>query len=140
MGITGRWRIFSAACLLGLTTIACGQAPETQTVSLESDVAALKTENAALRDQLNKVEEQQRVLLEVVNDLKQRLGSPATSTTGGPSTSSQRNSASTGELATSVSNIPVPHARAMQPESVTVARAVQPEAFPFARPAQPESF
>ena len=140
MRITGKWRIFSATCLLGLTTIAGGQAPETQSVSLESDVAALKTENAALREQLNKVEEQQRMLLEVVNDLKQRLGSPTTPTPGDPSTSSQQNSAATGELATSVGNIPVPHARAIQPESVTVARAAQPESFPFARAAQPETF
>src|SRR5712675_2449011 len=40
---------------------------------LESDVAAVKAENAAVREQLRKMEEQQKALLELVERLQQRL-------------------------------------------------------------------
>ncbi len=40
---------------------------------LESDVAAVKAENAAVREQLRKMEEQQKTLLELVDRLERRL-------------------------------------------------------------------
>jgi hypothetical protein len=104
--------------MMGLAAVAYGQSPDDEAGSLASEVTVLKTENIVLREQLNKVEEQQKVLLEAVNDLKQRLGSPATPIAGDPSSSSQQNFATTQELATSVSNIPVPRVPAAQPESV----------------------
>jgi hypothetical protein len=105
---------------LGLSAIAYSQVPDTQATNLKDDVTALKTENIALRDQLNKVEEQQKMLLEVVNDLKQRLGSSATPTTGGPSSSQDNFSAE--ELATSVTDIAVPRAVAPDQESFPAPR------------------
>ena len=39
----------------------------------ESDVAALKAENAAVREQLRRMEEQQKALLELVDRLQRRL-------------------------------------------------------------------
>jgi hypothetical protein len=97
--------------MMGLAAVAYGQSPEVEPDNLAGEVTALKTENIALREQLNKVEEQQMMLLEVVNDLKQRLGSPAPPIAGDPSSSSQQNFVAQ-ELATAVSNIRVPRARA----------------------------
>jgi hypothetical protein len=124
--------------MMGLAAVAYGQSPDVEPGNLASEVTALKTENIALREQLNKVEEQQKMVLEVVNDLKQRLGSPATNPhlqgigldlpevgppiAGGSSSSSQQNFAIAEELATAVSNIAVPPARAAQPESVPAPR------------------
>jgi hypothetical protein len=107
--------------MMGLVTVTYGQSPDLKTDNLASEVTALKTENIALREQLNKVEQQQIMVLEVVNDLKQRLGSPATPIAGDPSSSSQQNFAAQ-ELATAVSNIRVPPASAAQPESVPTPR------------------
>src|SRR5258705_62029 len=45
---------------------------------LESDVAAVKAENAAVRETLRKMEEQQKALLELVERLQQRLDGSAT--------------------------------------------------------------
>jgi hypothetical protein len=70
--------VFSAALMVGLAAVASGQSPDVESGNLASEVTALKTDNIALREQLNKVEELQKMLLEVVNDLRQRLGSPAT--------------------------------------------------------------
>ena len=93
-------RVFSAALMVGLAAVAYGQSPDVAAGSLASEVTALKTDNIALREQLNKVEEQQKMLLEVVNDLRQRLGSPATPIAGDASSSSQQNFAAARELAT----------------------------------------
>lgn len=133
-------RILSVALIMGLAAVAYGQSPDVESGNLASEVTELKTENIALREQLNKVEEQQKMLLEVVNDLKQRLTSPATPIAGVPSTSSQPNAAATGAPATSLSNIPASRTGTPQSESVTVARAVPPDSFPFTGAAQPESF
>jgi len=46
--------------------------PASRTSDLESDVAAMKADNAAVREQLRKMEEQQKALLELVERL-QRL-------------------------------------------------------------------
>jgi hypothetical protein len=62
--------------MIGFAALAYSQTPAVQAnSSLENDVSTLKSENAALREQLEKVEQQQLLLLEVVNDLKQRIGS-----------------------------------------------------------------
>src|SRR5262245_36767624 len=120
-------RLSAVLAVVLLATTSHGQSPDVQSANMETEIAGIKAENTALREQLNKVEEQQKILLDVVNDLKQRLGLPAIS--GGPSTSSQQNFAAAGEkeIATSVSNISVPSVRALPPGSVTVARAVPSE-------------
>lgn len=117
--------VFSAALMVGLAAVAYGQSPDVEAGNLAGEVTALKTENIALREQLNRVEEQQKLLLDVVNDLKQRLGSPATPIAVDPSTSSQQNFAATEKLATSVSNISVPRAQAAQPQSVSALQAIE---------------
>ncbi len=51
--------------------------PASRTSDLESDVAAMKADNAAVREQLRKMEEQQKALLELVDRLQRRLdGNP----------------------------------------------------------------
>jgi hypothetical protein len=107
--------------MMGVAAVAYAQSPDVQAGNLASEVTSLKTDNIALREQLNKVEQQQMMLLEVVNDLKQRLGSPATPIAGDPSSSSQQNFVAQ-ELATAVSDIRVPRALAAQPESVPTPR------------------
>src|ERR1700761_82613 len=66
-------RVFSAALMVGLAAVARGQSPDVEPGNLASEVTALKTDNIVLREQLNKVEEQQKMLLEVVSDLRRRL-------------------------------------------------------------------
>jgi hypothetical protein len=51
--------------------------PASRTSDLESDVAAMKADNAAVREQLRKMEEQQKTLLELVERLQRRLDGPA---------------------------------------------------------------
>src|SRR6185295_12747574 len=50
--------------------------PLSRTSDLESDVAAMKADNAAVREQLRKMEEQQKALLDLVDRLQRRLDSP----------------------------------------------------------------
>jgi len=70
-------RILSAA--LALTSVslfadsAYGQAQGSKPGGLESEVADVKAENAAMREQLRKIEEQQKILLEQVDRLQRRL-------------------------------------------------------------------
>ncbi|HEV7550074.1 MAG TPA: hypothetical protein VGP65_00220, partial [Candidatus Angelobacter sp.] len=111
--------------MMGLAAVAYGQSPDVEAGNLTSEVTALKTENISLREQLNRVEEQQKMMLEVVNDLKQRLGSPATPIVGGPSSSSQQNFAAARELATSVTDIAAPPAPVAQPQSVSALQAIE---------------
>jgi hypothetical protein len=118
-------RVFAAALMVGLATNAYGQSKDVESGNLASEVTALKTENIALREQLNKVEEQQKMLLEVVNDLRQQLNPPTTPIAGGASSSSQQNFAAANELATSVSNISVPRAQTAQPEPVSAAQTIK---------------
>jgi len=69
------FRNLSAVLAVVLSTAtAYGQSAEVQPANMETEVAGIKAENAALREQLRRVEEQQKILLDVVNDLKQRLG------------------------------------------------------------------
>ncbi len=60
--------VFALTSIMLLPSSAYGQASE-----LESDVAALKAENAAVREQLRRMEEQQKALLELVDRLQRRL-------------------------------------------------------------------
>src|SRR5271156_2195659 len=124
MRIKCQSRVFSAALMVGLAAVAYGQSPDVESGNLASEVTALKTDNIALREQLNKVEEQQKMLLEVVNDLRQQLGPPVTSIAGGPSSSSQENFAAAHELATAVSDLAAPPAPAAQPQSVPGLQAI----------------
>src|SRR5258705_1143130 len=117
-------RVLSAALMVGLAAVACGQSPDVATGNLTSEVTTLKTENIALREQLNRVEDQQKMLLEVVNDLKQRLGSPATPIVGDASSASQ-NFVAAKELATSVTDIAAPRAPVAQPQSVSALQAIE---------------
>ena len=50
-----------------------GQAVEPSPSSLASEVAAVQAENAELREQLRRLEEQQKTLLELVHGLQQRF-------------------------------------------------------------------
>ena len=115
--------VFLAGLMIGFATVAYGQSPAVDDHNLASEVTALKTENIALREQLNRVEEQQKMLLDVVNDLKRQLGSPTTPTAGDPSSSSQQNFAVKQEPAASVSNNPVPVANEAQPQSDSALQA-----------------
>lgn len=64
--------------MMGLAAGAYGQSPAAEPANLASEVTTLKTENIALREQLKRVEEQQKMMLEVMNELKQRLGPSST--------------------------------------------------------------
>src|ERR1700704_1816279 len=76
----GESRVLSAVlALVLLAATTYGQAPAVPPGSVESEVAGIKAENAALREQLRRVEEQQKTLLEIVNQLQQRFG-PITTT------------------------------------------------------------
>jgi hypothetical protein len=56
--------ILAAAALFATPVL--GQTSEPVTGTLESEVESVKAENAALREQLHRIEEQQRVLLELI--------------------------------------------------------------------------
>jgi hypothetical protein len=124
MRIKYEFRVFSAALMMGLAAFAYGQSPDVEAVNVASEISTLKTENIALREQLNKVEEQQKMLLEVVIDLKQRLGSPAIPTAGDPSSSLQQNSAAIGELAAAATNMSISRVAAAQPKSPSTSEAI----------------
>ena len=48
-------RVFSAALMVGLAAVSYGQSPDVESGNLASEVTALKTDNIALREQLNQV-------------------------------------------------------------------------------------
>ncbi len=98
------YRVLSVALMVGLAAAAYGQSPDVAPGNLASEVTALKTDNIALREQLNRVEEQQRMLLEVVNDLRKRLGPPAPSIAALPASSSQQSVEAAREPAALVSD------------------------------------
>src|SRR3954464_11927600 len=77
--------LLSAAVAVALVASAAyGQRPASSPGNLANEVAEIKAENAALRDQLRRVEEQQKILLEVVGELRQRLTPAATATAKTP--------------------------------------------------------
>jgi hypothetical protein len=73
-------RIFFAALMVTLGPGSVyGQAPESEPSNLQTEVAGIKAENAELREQLRKVQEQQKTLLELMGQLQRRLdGEPTT--------------------------------------------------------------
>ena len=63
-----------------LTSSAFGQSPaaeDPKPKNVQSEIEALKTENAAVRELLRKMEEQQKLLLEQVSRLQRRLDGEA---------------------------------------------------------------
>src|SRR5678816_3834111 len=56
-----------------------GQTPESGPGTLESQVESVKAENAALREQLRKIEEQQKELLELIRLSQPTVVDPTTS-------------------------------------------------------------
>jgi hypothetical protein len=50
--------------MIGLAAVGYAQSPDVKSGDLTSEISAVKTENIALREQLNRVEEQQKMLLE----------------------------------------------------------------------------
>ncbi len=81
MSILASFR-FCAAFALTLAMMfvisAHGQTPASSPGSLEREVAGVKAENAALREQLRNLEEQQKAMLSLMQQLQRRLdGTPA---------------------------------------------------------------
>ena len=92
-----------------LASSANGQSPRAN--DLESDVASLKADNAAVREQLRKMEEQQKALLELVDRLQRRLdgtnvvpGAAAATVPGTP----QRGEATAPSTAAAETSVPAP--------------------------------
>lgn len=70
----------SAVVALASMLVSSGraQAPQARPTSLESEVTEMRTENGAIREQLRKLEEQQRTILQLMDELRRRLdGAPA---------------------------------------------------------------
>jgi len=53
--------------------------PDTASDDVKTELEAVKAENAAVREMLKKMEEQQKVLLDQMDRLQKRLDAPATS-------------------------------------------------------------
>jgi len=62
--------------LLSLVISASGQTTAPSRGSLEGEVAGVKAENAALREQLRNLEEQQKAMLSLMQQLQRRLDGP----------------------------------------------------------------
>jgi hypothetical protein len=66
------------AFLTSFVSSARAQTPQTEPGSLEKEVMEMRTENGAIREQLRKLEEQQRAMLQLMNELQRKLdGGPA---------------------------------------------------------------
>jgi hypothetical protein len=81
------------------------------TSELESQVAAVKAENAAVREQLRKMEEQQKVLLQMVERLQKKLDETTVNV--------QRTTADASMPANSVANTPLTGTNTANPQSPT---------------------
>ena len=69
------------AALASFASSARAQNPQSPPTSPESDVKEMRAENGLIREQLRKLEEQQKTLLQLVDELRRRFdGSPATIT------------------------------------------------------------
>jgi len=69
------------ASIMAYATAANGQVSGSQTSDLEEQVSAVKAENMALRQQVRAIEEQQRVLLDLINQLRRRIDGSQTDST-----------------------------------------------------------
>lgn len=80
---------------------------------LEGDVAAVKAENASVREQLRRMEEQQKAMLELVDRMQRRLDSlaiadvPGTAQSPGPAKGAEASAPSTATPEASVPSPPV---------------------------------
>ena len=61
------------AALASFASSARAQAPQSPPTSLESDVKEMRAENGLIREQLRKLEEQQKTLLQLVDELQRKL-------------------------------------------------------------------
>jgi len=86
-------------------------ADEPKPKDLQSEVDAMKAENAAVRELLRKMEEQQKTLLEQVDRLERRLA--------GAATDSQSDSQPTGPAATADAATPISNAASNTPQAAT---------------------
>jgi len=86
-------------------------ADEPKPKDLQSEVEAMKAENAAVRELLRKMEEQQKTLLEQVDRLERRLA--------GTATDSQSNSQPIGPAATADAATPISNAASNTPQAET---------------------
>jgi hypothetical protein len=68
----------AVASIIASATPALGQGSGSPPSDLEKEVSAVKAENVALREQVRRIEEQQRALLDLVNQLQRRLDGPQT--------------------------------------------------------------
>jgi len=97
-------------------------ADEPKPKDLQSEVEAMKAENAAVRELLRKMEEQQKTLLEQVDRLERRLA--------GTATDSQSDSRPTGSPATADALLPLPAAKVAsntpQAETDSASTSTQP--------------
>ena len=65
-------------CLALLTTSVRAQAPQAPPTRLESEVTGMRAENGVIREQLRKLEEQQKTILQLMDQLQRKLdGGPA---------------------------------------------------------------
>jgi hypothetical protein len=71
-------KLFVVLMLMSFAGSAFAQSPATQPDSVQKEVEALKAENAAVRELLRKLEEQQKTLLDHVDRLQRRLDGAAT--------------------------------------------------------------
>jgi hypothetical protein len=89
----GYYRVFSATLTLALLACtALGQAQDAPSDDPVSEVAGIRAENAALREELRRVEEQQKTLLKLVSELQQRLNPPRTVVAALPNSAPQQQS------------------------------------------------
>ena len=125
---SARWSVALLSTLLASFAISArAQTPESQPISLESEVVAVRAENGAIRDQLRKLEEQQQLLLQVVGRLQQQLDgrSPTDTPPSSPLPQTQA----------TASAIPAPPG-----ETAETTSNPSPAAQPASTSGQPESF
>lgn len=68
----------AALAFLLLTPYSRAQAPQAPPSTVEGELTQLRTENRAIKEQLNRLEEQQKTLLRLIDQLERRLdGTPA---------------------------------------------------------------
>ena len=100
-----------------LASSAFGQTVETKPKDLENEVANLKADNAAVREQLRKVEEQQKALLDQFERLLRRLdGPPAQVATKATDGTVPLTNPPNGPASTDAENTAAPPAPVQEPE------------------------
>ena len=132
---------FAVAMLMSFTALVSGQSPAQPKLNnntssaegptsgnpegsrqdnLERDIAAVKAENAAVREQLRKMEEQQKALLELVDRLQRRLDGPAIKeVSGSEQTPGPRQVAEVSSPAVAVPTLSVPSPSSTTPQLTT---------------------